>query len=99
MKSFPRPQPIRDTSDAHDYYLTNGKGGAVSPQSVEWSSYTGSTFPYGVVQRPGPKNALGLVKFLFPNKYSVYLHDTPSRQLFEKSDRSLVTAAFASRIP
>jgi murein L,D-transpeptidase YcbB/YkuD len=75
--------------DAHDYYLTDGKGGRISPQSVAWGSYTGATFPYGVVQRPGPKNALGLVKFLFPNKYSVYLHDTPSRQLFEKSDRSL----------
>ena len=40
------------------------------------------------MQRPGPRNALGLVKFLFPNKYSVYLHDTPSRQLFDKAGRN-----------
>jgi murein L,D-transpeptidase YcbB/YkuD len=86
---FPKAAADPGYLDAHDYYLTDGKGGQVSSQSVAWSSYTGSTFPYGVVQRPGPKNALGLVKFLFPNKYSVYLHDTPSRQLFEKSDRSL----------
>lgn len=86
---FPKAAADPGYLDAHDYYLTDGKGGRISPQSVAWSSYTGSTFPYGVVQRPGPKNALGLVKFLFPNKYSVYLHDTPSRQLFEKSDRSL----------
>lgn len=86
---FPKAAADPGYLDAHEYYLSDGKGGRVSPQSVAWSSYTGSTFPYGVVQRPGPKNALGLVKFLFPNKYSVYLHDTPSRQLFEKSDRSL----------
>lgn len=86
---FPKAAADPGYLDAHEYYLTDGKGGRISPQSVAWSSYTGSTFPYGVVQRPGPKNALGLVKFLFPNKYSVYLHDTPSRQLFEKSDRSL----------
>jgi len=38
-------------------------------------------------QRPGPRNALGRVKFVFPNSHSVYLHDTPSQQAFEKSRR------------
>ncbi|WP_230383853.1 L,D-transpeptidase family protein [Pedobacter endophyticus] len=41
-----------------------------------------------VRQRPGPRNALGRVKFIFPNKYSIYLHDTPSRQLFHKTVRA-----------
>ena len=72
---------------ANNYTLTAASG-AVDPASVDWSQYTGATFPYGVVQRPGPKNALGLVKFLFPNKYSVYLHDTPGRGLFDRADRT-----------
>ena len=41
-----------------------------------------------VRQRPGPKNSLGLVKFLFPNSYNIYLHDTPAKSLFEKSARA-----------
>ncbi len=72
---------------ANNYTLTSA-GGAVDPASLDWSQWTGATFPYGVVQRPGPKNALGLVKFLFPNQYSVYLHDTPGRGLFGKSGRT-----------
>jgi murein L,D-transpeptidase YcbB/YkuD len=42
----------------------------------------------GVRQKPGPKNSLGLVKFLFPNSYNIYLHDTPAKSLFEKSSRA-----------
>lgn len=41
-----------------------------------------------VRQKPGPKNSLGLVKFLFPNNYNIYLHDTPNRELFERANRS-----------
>ncbi|MGH2897073.1 MAG: L,D-transpeptidase family protein, partial [Solirubrobacteraceae bacterium] len=43
---------------------------------------------YMLRQEPGPDNALGRVKFMFPNDYSVYLHDTPSKSLFEKNDRA-----------
>lgn len=71
---------------AHNYYLKDSAGRQVA--GVDWGAYTAASFPYGVVQRPGPKNALGLVKFLFPNKYSVYLHDTPGRQLFAKAGRN-----------
>ena len=72
---------------AGNYTLTSTSG-AVDPTTIDWTQWTAATFPYGVVQRPGPKNALGLVKFLFPNKYSVYLHDTPGRGLFVKSGRT-----------
>lgn len=71
---------------ANNYYVSDGSGRPI--ENVDWASYTPATFPYGIVQRPGPRNALGLVKFLFPNKYSVYLHDTPSRQLFDKVGRN-----------
>ncbi len=52
---FPKAAADPGYLDAHDYYLTDGKGGRVSPQNVAWGSYTGATFPYGVVQRPAPR--------------------------------------------
>ena len=60
----------------------------LNPSSVNWSSYSASSFPYIIRQKPGPSNSLGYVKFLFPNSYSIYLHDTPSRNLFEKEGRT-----------
>lgn len=60
----------------------------VDPATVDWTQLTRRDFPYRLVQSPGPDNALGQVKFMFPNPYDVYLHDTPSRELFEKSDRA-----------
>lgn len=72
---------------SNNYTLTSASG-AIDPATIDWTQWTAASFPYGVVQRPGPKNALGLVKFLFPNQYSVYLHDTPGRGLFGKSGRT-----------
>ena len=64
-------------------------GDEVDPATVDWSRYsTAAEFPYLLRQGPGPRNALGRIKFMFPNKYSVYLHDTPSRQLFERTQRA-----------
>jgi murein L,D-transpeptidase YcbB/YkuD len=61
----------------------------VSGGSVNWSQYRYSkTVPYRFAQVPGYKNALGKVKFLFPNKFSVYMHDTPTKHLFKKSRRA-----------
>ncbi len=50
--------------------------------------YGRQKFPYRLMQPPGPKNALGKIKFKFPNRFSVYLHDTPTRHLFKKSFRA-----------
>ncbi|WP_339699183.1 L,D-transpeptidase family protein [Algoriphagus aquimarinus] len=61
-------------------------GKPVDPASVNWS---GRSIPYMVRQKPGANNSLGLVKFMFPNEHSVYIHDTPSRSLFEREDRAL----------
>jgi murein L,D-transpeptidase YcbB/YkuD len=60
----------------------------VDPTTVDWSQITRRDFPYRLVQAPGPDNALGQIKFMFPNPYDVYLHDTPTRELFDKSDRA-----------
>ena len=59
----------------------------ISPASINWKEVNGRIFKYIVRQRPGPKNSLGLVKFMFPNEYNVYLHDTPFDALFSQADR------------
>ena len=63
-------------------------GNLVDQSSIDWSQYPGRSFPYVLRQEPGPNNALGRVKFIFPNKHFVYLHDTPSKSLFERSERT-----------
>jgi murein L,D-transpeptidase YcbB/YkuD len=65
--------------------VIDDSGMVVDPTTIDWS---GSTFPYRFVQRPGPNNALGRVKFMFPNEHFVYLHDTPSRDLFDRESRA-----------
>ena len=70
------------------YELRDRDGNVVDPATVDWSSITARNFPYTVVQLPGPWNALGRVKFMFPNEHAVYLHDTPSRSLFARADRA-----------
>ena len=64
------------------------KGNVVPPSSIDWASTTPRNFRYMLRQPAGPTNALGRVKFMFPNTHSVYLHDTPSKNLFDKSDRA-----------
>jgi len=63
-------------------------GRRVDPASVDWSRYTGRNFPYSLRQAPGDANALGRIKIMFPNPYLVYLHDTPSRSLFDRDERA-----------
>jgi murein L,D-transpeptidase YcbB/YkuD len=59
----------------------------VDPSTVDWKSITAENFPYRLRQEPGRLNALGRMKFMFPNQYDVYLHDTPSRRVFEEAQR------------
>jgi murein L,D-transpeptidase YcbB/YkuD len=60
----------------------------VDPSTVDWPSVPTRPFPFRFRQNPGPANALGAVKFMFPNKFNVYMHDTPARGLFAKADRA-----------
>ena len=71
-----------------DFDLKTGGGKQVNPSSVDWSTVSARNFPYWLVQRPGPNNALGRVKFMFPNEHAVYLHDTPSKYLFSRAERA-----------
>ena len=60
----------------------------IDPWSIDWSRINANNFSYRLRQEPGALNALGKVKFMFPNKFNVYLHDTPSRDLFAKPERT-----------
>lgn len=64
------------------------QGNPVNAAAIDWSQYPGKSFPYMIRQEPGPNNALGRIKFMFPNKHLVYLHDTPSRSLFGRTERA-----------
>jgi L,D-transpeptidase YcbB len=68
--------------------VLDGNGNAIDPGSIDWSTYSSRRFPYMLRQDPGPDNSLGRVKFMFPNSYSVYLHDTPSTELFDRPERA-----------
>lgn len=77
-------------SDKGYTLYTSWKAGAkpANPYAIDWSAVSSTKFPYRIVQGPGPRNALGQVKFIFPNKFAVYLHDTPSRSLFARTGRA-----------
>jgi murein L,D-transpeptidase YcbB/YkuD len=68
-------------------FAAGQNGEAVSPATIDWSQLSESNFPYKLRQEPGPRNPLGRIKFMFPNKHSVYLHDTSDPQLFKKERR------------
>ena len=61
----------------------------VDPATVDWDSLGKGRFSYRLRQDPGPLNALGRVKFMFPNGFNVYLHDTPTRQTFTRAERDV----------
>ncbi len=64
------------------------KGEEVDPSQVDWASLSENNFPYMLVQEAGPRNALGVLKFNFPNPFAVYLHDTPDKHLFKRHKRT-----------
>jgi murein L,D-transpeptidase YcbB/YkuD len=84
------PKLRQDRTILQEKRLTviNNTGEKIDPESIDWSSTTIKNFKYHLRQLPGPNNALGRIKFMFPNNYSVYLHDTPSKNLFEASQRA-----------
>lgn len=63
-------------------------GKEVPAELIPWSEVSATRFPYRVVQQPGPQNALGRIKFMFPNRHAIYLHDTPNQELFQRASRA-----------
>jgi murein L,D-transpeptidase YcbB/YkuD len=68
--------------------VLDARGNVLDPAGIDWSKFKSGNIPYTLRQDPGPRNALGRVKIMFPNSYSVYLHDTPSQSKFEEADRA-----------
>lgn len=73
--------------DRQGFEVVDASGQIVPSSSVDWWSY-GSNIPFDVRQLPGDDNALGKIKFLFPNSHDIYMHDTPSKKLFKQSVRA-----------
>jgi murein L,D-transpeptidase YcbB/YkuD len=67
--------------------VLSGENTVVDIRSIDWSKVTEKNFKYRLRQDPGLNNALGRIKFMFPNKFNVYIHDTPSKELFKKPER------------
>lgn len=83
------PRIQNDVNYLHDrnmFICKNGK--EINPDTVDFSVYSRSNFPFKIFQRTSPRNALGKVKFMFDNSYSIYMHDTPSQYLFAKDIRA-----------
>ncbi|MGB0166266.1 MAG: L,D-transpeptidase family protein, partial [Luteibaculum sp.] len=73
------------------------EGNALDASSVDWQSKEVRAYTY--TQPPGPDNSLGAVKFMFPNSFHVYLHDTPSKELFQKTERALSSGCIRVQQP
>lgn len=71
----------------------------VDPTTVDWQAYHAGRFPFRLRQDPGPHNALGRIKFMFPNEFAVYLHDTPDRALFDRAQRDLSSGCIRVEAP
>lgn len=74
-------------------------GNKVNPANIDFSRYSATNFPYMLRQDAGPGNALGVVKINFPNPHLVYLHDTPSKALFEENMRTFSSGCIRTERP
>ena len=68
--------------------LDEASGQVINASAVNWSQIDAGNLPFRFRQLPGSGNALGNVKFMFPNRHSIYLHDTPSKSLFQRTARA-----------
>jgi hypothetical protein len=82
----PIAQVIEDLEATRLHAFEQRDGKEINPATVDWAKADIKTFD--VFQPPGPGNALGDVKFMFPNHYDVYMHDTPSKELFADNVRA-----------
>ncbi len=76
--------------DIKVFSINNGQRTELDPSTINWQAYSNrQTLPYTLRQEPGHHNALGKIKFLFQNPWSIYLHDTPHKSLFNKENRAI----------
>ncbi|MEO9652919.1 MAG: L,D-transpeptidase family protein [Roseobacter sp.] len=82
------PELQQDPSSVNHLIITDRQGRQIDRSAVDFTQYTKQSFPFAMRQPPSRSNALGLVKFMFPNKYNIYLHDTPAKNLFGRETRA-----------
>jgi len=84
---------------AKNMRILDFSGKEIKPSEINWNSVNIKNFKYMIRQDPGNSNSLGQVKFMFPNKHNVYIHDTPARTLFSKEDRALSSGCIRIQQP
>jgi len=82
------PALQRDPNAVRHIEITDSRGRRVDRSTADFSQYSARSFPYAMRQPPSKGNALGLVKFMFPNPHNIYLHDTPAKNLFARESRA-----------
>jgi len=87
-ETLPRLQKDPSYLKNKNMEIMTRSGEILDPSTIDFSKYSRHNFPFTIRQKAGPHNALGQVKFIFPNQYSVYVHDTPARSLFDREDRA-----------
>lgn len=85
---LPKLKLNRNALIRQDLIMTDASGNTVNPENVDFAQYSQNDFPFNLRQPPSGENALGRVKFMFPNKHAIYLHDTPTKSLFGKDIRT-----------
>lgn len=82
------PQLQNNPNAAGHILLTDRYGRRVNREETDFTQFSAGNFPFSMRQPPGNGNALGRVKFMFPNKHNIYLHDTPQKSLFKRESRA-----------
>lgn len=88
--------------DRHHFEIVQGtedNATVLDPMTIPWKKVTATTFPGMLRQKPGPWNPLGRVKFMFPNTFDVYLHDTPDKHLFGRDARTFSSGCIRIQRP
>ena len=82
------PQLQRNPRAVSNLQLLGRSGNVVSRQGIDFTQFDARSFPFSLKEPPSRNNALGLVKFMFPNRHNIYLHDTPAKNLFGREARA-----------
>lgn len=77
----------------------NGDKNEINPSSIDWKHINANAYPYSFRQDAGDKNALGRIKFIFPNPFDVYIHDTPHKNLFDRHERNFSSGCIRIQSP
>lgn len=83
----------------HNIRVIASNGREIHPDSIDWAAVKSGSFPYTLREDPGARNPLGLIKFYFPNKHTVYLHDTNTPSLFGSPERTLSSGCIRIEAP